>query len=264
MADEVAALLKRVAHLTPVQRRKFIAKLVVAHETEVQDACGSFFKCDACGKMVSEVTSECQAYDDNLEDCCDDCVVHCVCGADYAPSGDYFHESCHMYTLRCFCGKTIDLEANETKHGPQCDRAAKVKFQIEGEMTQEIAAILIACEMVKDGNGWISTKAYTVDTTCSVEEMACEFPKSIFHCLWENSLAQFGLELDEFKGEFTDEDGAVETTSFDLDSRFQVPDPDSAEVYTGLSFCAVMKVVPRVTKKRKTVADYFISQHTPS
>jgi len=255
-AGSVGSIMDQVKKLTDEERQELIANLVEDYEKQVQVACRDFEKCDSCGKMVSSVTENCQGYKHYQEDCCDDCVTHCICGEDYAPSGNYHHEDCYSYYIRCYCGKVNDSERKWKAHGPQCSRLAQLRFSIQGDPTSEqrkaISKALTYHEMVQEEGDWVSTRAYPVEAFSTFGSMIDAYPRSLFGESCSQQLADIPLEFVELTLLFTDKDGWVETKTLDdLDDKFGVPDPDSDEVYKSLAIRMVMQVPERTLKKAR-------------
>lgn len=255
-AKSVCAIMDQVEKLTDEERQELIANLVKDYEKQVQFACRDFEKCDSCGKMVSSVTENCQGYKHYQEDCCDDCVTHCICGEYYTPSGNYHHEDCYSYYLRCYCGKVIYSERKWKAHGPQCSRLVQLRFSIEGETTidqrKAISKVLTSHEMVQEEGDWVSTRAYPVESFTTFGTMIDAYPRSLFGESCSQQLADIPLEFVELTLLFTDGEDWIETKTLDdLDDKFGVPDPDSDEVYKSLAIRMVMKVPERTVKKAR-------------
>lgn len=262
MADDEHPLMGQIRQLPEDQRHRLIAELVYGFEKDVLKACQHFEECDSCRKIVLNVTEDCEGYKDGRESmqrCCDDCVKHCVCGKkSFAPSASYHYEECpheesdDEYVPRCFCGKPIEGERGV--HGKQCIRYAQMKLSIDGEPTEEqkqaISNALVKHEMIQEG--WISSKKYGVVATSTFTSISEANPRSLFAASYGQQVGEIPLEFVELRLLFTRKDGSTETTFLHEDTdTFDVPDPDSDEVYESLSLHMVLKIPERVVKKAR-------------
>lgn len=251
----LAKIIINIGHLPEKHRKALIKSIVSDYEKEVQEACADFEKCDACGAMVSSVTEGCQAYKDHLENCCDECVTHCVCGESYAPSGDYHHEECLSYYVRCYCGETIELE-DPKLHGEKCYRFASVVFTVEGEGSQEqkLQVAKVVGEHQMSGLGpWTSIEPIKISALHTFEKVVEENQKSFFGRSCGQALGEIPLEFVSFKIDFVCSDGSTETTdlSGELEDKFNVPDANCDQPFDSIVLRMTMKFPDQNVKKRK-------------
>lgn len=251
----LAAIIINIGHLPEKHRQVLIKTIVEDYEKDVQEACSHFQKCDACDTMVSSVTAECDGADDSLESVCDDCVTHCVCGEDVAPSGAYRHEDCGSHFARCYCGETIDLE-DPKLHGDKCYRLASLVFTVEGDGTEQqrlqVAKVMSDHQMSGFGP-WTSIDSFKVTALHTFEKLIEEHQKSCFGRSCGQALGELSLEFVSFKIDFVSSDGTTETTdlSDELEDMFRAPDADSDENFDSIVLRMTMKFPDKNVKKRK-------------
>jgi len=251
----LGAIIINIGHLPEKHRKALIRSIVEDYETDVQEACSHFQKCDACDAMVSSVTEECDAYDTHQESCCNECVTHCICGKSYAPSGAYHHEEYNLFFTRCFCGKTIDLE-DPKLHGEKCYRFASVVFTVEGEGSheQKLQVAKVVGEHQMSGLGpWTSIEPIKITALHTFEKVVEENPMSFFGRSCGQGLGEIPLEFVSFKIDFVCSDGTTETTdlSGELKDMFRAPDADSDEIFDSIVLRMTMKFPDQNVKKRK-------------
>jgi len=230
--NAVDAAMSNIEYMSQDERRALIARLLAQYEADMLEACSDFVRCDACGKLVSRVTEGLQGNDDFTEDCCDDCIVVCVCGTHHAPSGSEHHAECQVDLLE-----------------------AKVFFTVAGDLTKDqadsLARVMSAHCMHPTKSGWVSGESYAVGTTWTFSDTARQFPGSFFTFECGEQLGEIPLEVDDITLEFVCGDGATREKRFDLytDERFTAPD---AAKYTRLNFRVAMKVAERAAKRSRT------------